>query len=114
MRSVDRLQVQALPGWKDIGNQSVTNIGGSADAGSGLHLKGHTGVIRIMTTTERAGKCTRDIGTTRITTTATGETMIMIATIMITTTITTDHYCTLARSCRRSQAGKWQMGDIRQ
>jgi hypothetical protein len=40
--------------------------------------------------------------------------MIMIATIMITTTITTDHYCTLARSCRRSQAGKWQMGDIRQ
>ena len=44
-----------------------------------------------MTTTEKAGKCTRDIGTMRTTTTATGETMIMIATVVITTTITTDH-----------------------
>jgi hypothetical protein len=40
-----------------------------------------------MTTTEKAGECTRDIGTMRITTTAIGETMIMIATIMI-----ADHY----------------------
>jgi hypothetical protein len=71
----------------DIGNPLVTITGGSGDAGTVLHLKGHTGVIRIMTTTEKAGECTRDIGTMRITTTAIGETMIMIATIMI-----ADHY----------------------
>jgi hypothetical protein len=45
-----------------------------------------------MTTTAKAGKCTRDIGTMRNTTMATGETMIMIATIVIMTTMTTDHY----------------------
>ena len=56
-----------------------------------LHLKGRTGVIRTMTTTGKAGKCTKDIGTMRTTTTATGE--ITIATVMITTNITTDHYC---------------------
>jgi len=95
MRSMDRLRVRASSGWMDIGNQSVTTTGGSGDAGTGLHMKGHTGVIRIMTTTAKAGKCTRDIGTMRTTTMATGETMIMIATIMITrtmTTMTTDHY----------------------
>ena len=42
-----------------------------------------------MNTTDKAGKCTRDTGTMRTTTMATGETMIM--TIMI-TTMTTDHY----------------------
>jgi hypothetical protein len=44
-----------------------------------------------MTTTEKAGKCTRDIGTVRTTTMATGETMVMttVATIMI-ATVTTD------------------------
>src|ERR1700730_8906836 len=100
MRSMDRLQVQASSGWMDIGNQLVNVTGGSGDAGTVLHMKGHTGVIRIMTTTAKAGKCTRDIGTMRTTTMATGETMIMIAaimiaTIMITTTMTTmtiDHY----------------------
>ena len=74
----------------DIGNQLVTITGGSGDAGTALRMKGHTGVIRTMTTTEKVGKCTRDIGTMRTTTMATGETMIMIATIMITTTVTTD------------------------
>ena len=68
----------------DIGNQSATITDGSADAGTALHTKGHTGVIRIMTTTEKAGACTRDIGTMKITTMATGETTIMIATIMTT------------------------------
>jgi hypothetical protein len=76
----------------DIGNPLVTITGGSGDAGTVLHLKGHTGVIRIMTTTEKAGECTRDIGTMRITTTAIGETMIMIATIMIATIMIADHY----------------------
>jgi hypothetical protein len=95
MRSVDRLQVQVSSGWKDIGNPLVTITGGCGDAGTVLHMKGHTGVIRIMTTTEKAGKCTRDIGTMRTTTTATGETMIVIATIIITTT-TTDH-CAVMR-----------------
>ena len=92
MRSMDRLQVQTSSGWMDIGNQLVTTTGGSGDAGTGLHMKGHTGVIRTMTTTEKAGKCTRDIGTMRTTTMATGETMIIIATIMIATTMTTDRY----------------------
>jgi hypothetical protein len=52
-------------------------------------MKGHTGAIRIMTTIAKAGECTRDIGTMRTTTMAAGETMIMIATIMI-ATVTTD------------------------
>ena len=91
MRSMDRLQVQTSSGWMDIGNQLVISIGGSADVGSGLHLKGHTGVIRIMTTTAKAGECTKDIGTMRITTMATGETTIMIAIIMV-ATMTTDRY----------------------
>jgi hypothetical protein len=91
MRSMDRLQVQASSGWKDIGNPLVITIVGCGDVGTGLHTKGRTGVIRIMTTTEKAGKCTRDIGTMRTTTRATGETMIMIGTIMI-TTMTTDYY----------------------
>ena len=89
MRSMDQLQVQTSSGWMDIGNQLVTITGGSGDAGTALRMKGHTGVIRITTTIAKAGKCTRDIGTMRITTMATGETMIMIATIMI--TMTTDH-----------------------
>jgi hypothetical protein len=75
----------------DIGNQLVTITGGFGDAGTVLHMKGHTGVIRIMTTTEKAGECTRDIGTMRTTTMAAGETMIMIAAIMI-ATVTTDQY----------------------
>jgi hypothetical protein len=91
MKSMDQLQVQVSSGWMDIGNQLVTTTGGSGDAGSVLHLKGHTGVIRTMTTTEKAGKCTRDTGTMRTTTMATGETTIMIATVVITTTVTTDH-----------------------
>ena len=74
-----------------IGNQLVTIIGGSGDAGTVLHMKGHSGVIRTTTTTGKAGKCTRDIGTMRTTTMATGEIMIMIGTIMI-TTMTTDLY----------------------
>jgi hypothetical protein len=41
-----------------------------------------------MTTTARAGKCTRDIGTVRIMTMVTGE--IMIATITIVRTMATD------------------------
>ena len=90
MRSVDRLQVQTSSGSMDIGNRWVTITGGSRDAGTVLHMKGPTGVIRITTTTAKAGKCTRDIGTMRTTTTATGETTIMIGTIMI-TTMTTNH-----------------------
>src|ERR1700682_5390766 len=97
MRSMDRLQVQTSSGWMDIGNQLVTVTGGSGDAGTVLHMKGHTGVIRIMTTTAKAGKCTRDIGTMRTTTMDTGENMIMSATIMITTTITTDRFWHCAR-----------------
>ena len=50
-----------------------------------------------MTTTEKAGKCTKDIGTMRTTTTATGETTSTIATVMITTNITTDHYYTSSK-----------------
>jgi hypothetical protein len=87
----------------DIGNQLVNVTGGSRDAGTVLHMKGRTGVTRTMTTTEKVGKCTRDTGTMRTTTMATGETMIMIATIMIAiiatiaitttmTTMTTDRY----------------------
>jgi hypothetical protein len=91
MKSMDRLQVQTSSGWMDIGNQLVIITGGSGDAGTVLPMKGHTGVIRIMTTTEKAGECTRDIGTMRTTTTATGETTIMIATIMV-ATMTTDRY----------------------
>jgi hypothetical protein len=67
----------------DIGNQLVNVTDGSGDVGTALHMKGHTGVIRTMTTTEKVGKCTRDIGTMRATTMVTGETMIMIATIVI-------------------------------
>src|SRR5260370_11234501 len=89
MRSGDRLQVQTSSGWMDIGNRLVTITGGSGDAGTVLHMKGHTGAIRIMTTIAKAGECTRDIGTMRTTTMAAGETMIMIATIMI-ATVTTD------------------------
>ena len=86
MRSMDRLQVQTSSGWMDIGNRLVTITGGSGDAGTVLHMKGHTGAIRIMTTIAKAGECTRDIGTMTM---AAGETMIMIATIMI-ATVTTD------------------------
>ena len=75
----------------DIGNQLVTITGGSGDAGTALRMQGHTGVIRITTTIAKAGKCTRDIGTMRITTMATGETTIMIAIIMV-ATMTTDRY----------------------
>ena len=74
-----------------IGNPLVTITGGSGDAGTVLHLKGHTGVIRIMTTTAKGGECTRDIGTMRTTTMATGETTIMIAIIMV-ATMTSDRY----------------------
>jgi hypothetical protein len=88
---MDRLQLQTSSGWMDIGNRLVTITGGSGDAGTVLHMKGHTGAIRTMTTTGKAGKCTRDIGTMRTTTMAAGETMTMIATIMI-ATVTTDRY----------------------
>ena len=71
----------------DIGNRLVTITGGSGDAGTVLHMKGHTGAIRTMTTIAKAGECTRDIGTVRTTTMAAGETMI--TTIMI-ATVTTD------------------------
>ena len=91
MRSMDRLQVQTSSGWMDIGNQLVTITGGSGDAGTVLHMKGHTGAIRTMTTIAKAGECTRDIGAMRTTTTATGETTIMIAIIMV-ATMTTDRY----------------------
>ena len=94
MRSVGRLQVHASSGWKDIGNQLVTITGGSGDAGTVLHMKGHTGVIRITTTTAKAGKCTRGIGTTRITTMATAENLT-------TTTMTADH-CALSPTPTRS------------
>ena len=94
MRSMDRLQVQTSSGWMDIGNQLVTITGGSGDAGTVLLMKEHTGVIRITTTIAKAGKYTRDIGTMRTTTMATGDTMIMnaiiVAIMMIETT--TDHY----------------------
>jgi hypothetical protein len=93
MKSMDRVQVQTSSGWMDIGNRLVTITGGSGGAGTVLHMKGHTGVIRITTTIAKAGECTRDIGTMRITTMAIGETMIMIVTIMIATimiTTTTD------------------------
>jgi hypothetical protein len=90
MSGMDRLQVQSSSGWTDIGNQWVTITGGSEDDGNVLLIKGHTGAIRTMTTTEKAGRCMRDIGTARITTTATGESMIMIVTIAIATTMTAD------------------------
>jgi hypothetical protein len=93
MRSVDRLQVQASSGSKDIGNQLVIITGGFGDAGTVLPMKGPTGVIHTMTTTAKAGKCTRDIGIMRITTMATGENTIMIATIMI-MTVTSDFTAT--------------------
>ena len=93
MRSMDRLQARPSSGWMDIGNQLAIITGGSGDAGNVLPTKGHTGVIRTMTTTGKAGECMRDIGTMRTTTTATGETTIMIANVVITTTITTDLFC---------------------
>jgi hypothetical protein len=70
----------------DIGNPLVTITGGSRDAGSGLPMQEPTGAIRTMTTIAKAGECTKDIGTMRTTTTATVETMIVTATIMIMTT----------------------------
>src|SRR5712692_3576759 len=56
MRSVDRLQVQTSSGWMDIGNRLVAITGGSGDAGTVLHMKGHTGAIRTMTTIAKAGE----------------------------------------------------------
>jgi hypothetical protein len=87
----------------DIGSQLVTTTGGSGDAGTVLPLKGHTGAIRIMTTIAKAGECMRDIGTMRTTTTATGETTIMIANVVITTTITTDLFCTSPTALSRDR-----------
>jgi hypothetical protein len=63
---------------------------GFGDVGTVLPMKGHTGAIRITITTGKAGKCTRDIGTMRTTITATGETMIVITTTMI-TAMTANH-----------------------
>jgi len=80
---MDRVQVQTSSGWMDIGNPLVTITGGSRDAGNVLPMKGPTGAIRTMTTIAKAGECTRDIGTMRTTTTATGESMIVTTTIMI-------------------------------
>ena len=50
-------------------------------------MKGHTGRIRITTTIAKAGNITKDIGTTRTTTTAIGATMIMGGGMVITTTM---------------------------
>ena len=70
-----------------MGQWGFCNTNVRYDGRTVLHMKGHTGAIRIMTTIAKAGECTRDIGTVRTTTMAAGETMI--ATIMI-ATVTTD------------------------
>ena len=54
-----------------------------------LPLKGHTGRIRITTTIAKAGNCTKDIGTTRNTTTAIGGTMIVGGSMVTTMTMST-------------------------
>ncbi len=63
---------------------------GCGAIGSVLHLKGLTGRIRITTTIAKAGSCTKDTGTARITTTGIGDTMIaeedMVTMMMITGT----------------------------
>jgi hypothetical protein len=50
-------------------------------------LKGHTGRIRITTTTAKAGNGTKGIGTASTTTTAIGATMIVGGGMVITTTV---------------------------
>ena len=72
MKSRDRLRAWATFGSRDIGNPWVTVTGGCGDTGSVLHLKVPTGRIRITTTIAKGGCCTKDIGTARTTTTATG------------------------------------------
>src|SRR5712691_3733167 len=76
MKSRDLLPVQGSCGLKAIGNRWVTGTDGCGGIGSVHHLKGHTGRIRITTTTAKAGWCTKDIGTARTTTITTGEIMI--------------------------------------
>ena len=65
----------------------VVIISGCGDAGIVRRLKGLNGAIRTMTTTRKAGKCTKDIGTMKTTITATGETMIVITNATMATTM---------------------------
>ena len=51
-------------------------------------MRGHTGYIHITTIIMKAGSVTRDIGTTRTTTTAIGVSMIMGGAVVITATMT--------------------------
>ena len=88
MKSPGRFPMPASSGWRGIGRQLVTITSGFGDTGSVLRLKEHTGPIRITTTIAKAGKCTKDIGTTRTTTATTGATMI-VGMVITTTTSTT-------------------------
>ena len=76
MKSRGLLPVQGWCGLKAIGNRWVTATDGCGGIGSVHHLKVHTGRIRTMTTTAKAGCCMKDIGTAKTTTTITGEIMI--------------------------------------
>ena len=63
---------------------------GSGTLGSSTVCKGLTGAIPTMTTSRKAGNCTRDTGTMRTTIAAMGEAMTVIKTTMI-TTMTANH-----------------------
>ena len=88
MRSLDHLPAQASFGLRVTGHRRVTITSGSGDIGSVPRLRGHTGRIRTTTTIAKAGSGTKDIGTTRTTTTAIGATMVMGGAIVSTTTAT--------------------------
>src|ERR1700737_3690084 len=85
-KSLDRLPAPASFGSRDIGRRLVIITSGSAATGSGLHLKEHTGPIRITTIIEKAGKCTKDIGTARTMRATTGVTVTTVSTSMSGTT----------------------------
>ena len=76
MSSLDRLPARASFGSKAIGRRRVVAINGCGDTGSVLHSKGPIGAIRITTTIAKVSNSTKDIGTGRTTTTATGRIMI--------------------------------------
>ena len=86
MKNLGHLPRLASFGLRDIGHRWVIITSGRVDIGSALRLKERTGRIPITTTIAKGGNGTKDIGTTKIMTTAIGVTMIMSEAIVITTT----------------------------
>ena|ERR1700688_100290 len=67
-KTVDLNQVRAMPGSMDIGRPTGITIGGWRVAGIVRRTKAHIGTILTMTTSSKAGNCTKATGITRITT----------------------------------------------